>query len=124
VDFFAAYVIPEDVWYILPAEIVIGLSTQIQLSPHRKEHRYALYKEAWHLLDEAVSKKDGVSPPEFDTLAEGDASPPEPVADPDAEQGEIALLRGAVESASAAGFDPDLLRSRWSGCFERMLKRQ
>jgi hypothetical protein len=124
VDFFAAYVIPKDVWYILPADLVLGMSSQIQLSPHRKEHRYARYKEAWHLLQEAVAKKDGASPTELDTSAEGDAILPEPVADPDAEPGEIPLLRGAVEDAPAVGFDPDLVRSRMAGCFERMMKRR
>jgi len=124
VDFFAAYVIPEDVWYILPAELVVGLASRIQLSPKCKKQRYAPYKEAWHLLHEAVAKKDGVSLPEFDTSAEGDASLPEPVADPDAEPGEIPLLRGAVEPAPAVGFDPDLVRSRFTGCFERIMKRR
>ena len=124
VDFFAAYIIPEDVWYILPAEIVVGVAAQILVSPNCKNQRYAPYKEAWHLLDEAVAKKAGASPPELDTSAEGNADLPEPVADPDAEPEEIALLRGAVESAPAVGFDPDLVRSRMAGCFERMLKRR
>ena len=124
IDFFAAYVIPEDVWYILPAEIVLGVSARIMLSPHCKEQKYARYKEAWHLLQEAVAKKDGASPTELDTSAEGNASLPEPVADPDAEPGEIPLLRGAVEPAPAVGFDPDLVRSRFAGCFERIMKRR
>jgi hypothetical protein len=42
VDFFAVYVIPEDVWYILPANVVIGL--------RRSPQKYEPYKEAWHLL--------------------------------------------------------------------------
>ena len=123
-DFFAAYVIPEDVWYILPAEIVLGLSQEIALSPNCEKHKYARYKEAWHLLHEAVAKKDGVSLPEFDTSVEGDAILPEPLADPDAEPGEIPLLRGAVEPAPAVGFDPDLVRSRFTACFERIMKRR
>jgi hypothetical protein len=52
---------------------------------------------------------------------------PAPVAeddDPDAQPAEIPQMRGAVESAGSLGFDPDLLRSRMAGCFERMLKRR
>jgi hypothetical protein len=120
VDFFAAYVIPEDVWYILPAELVVGLASRIQLSPKCKKQRYAPYKEAWHLLHEAVAKKDVVSV--ADASAEEDAVPV--VADPDGEPGEIPLLRGAVEPGPAAGFDPDLVRSRFAGCFERIMKRR
>jgi hypothetical protein len=120
VDFFAAYVIPADVWYILPADVVVGLADSIQLSPHREEHRYACYKEAWHLLDEAVAKKDDSATP---ASPEDEISVPEPVADPDAEPAEIALLHGEIEPVPAVGFDPDLVRSRFMGCFERMKRR-
>ncbi len=118
-EFFAAYVIPEDVWYILPAEIVVRLSSQIQLSPHCKKHRYARYKEAWHLLQEAVAKKDESASP---ASPESEISVPPSVADADALPREIPELRGEVEAAPAVGFDRDLLRSRMAGCFERMLK--
>ncbi len=99
--------------------------TRIQLSPNCKDHRYAPYKEAWHLLDEAVAKKDESAPPASPEPAspENEISVPPSVADPDAEPGEIALLRGAVEIAPAVGFDHDLLRSRMMGCFERMKRR-
>jgi hypothetical protein len=50
VDFFAIYVILEDVWYILPAEIIIVLRGHFLLAPRRKVQKYAPYKEAWHLL--------------------------------------------------------------------------
>ena len=49
VDFIAAYIIPLDVWYIIPAGAP-GRHMQILLSPHRKNTRYYEYKEAWHLL--------------------------------------------------------------------------
>ena len=126
VDFFAAYIVPEDIWYILPAEIVVGLHTRIQLSPNCKNQRYARYKEAWHLLDEAVAKKDESAPPASPEPAspENEISVPPSVADPDALPGEIPELRGEVETAPAVGFDHDLLRSRMAGCFERMLRRR
>ena len=50
VDFFAVYVIPEDVWYILPAEIILPLRGHFLLAPRRYPQKYAAYKEAWHLL--------------------------------------------------------------------------
>src|SRR5580704_5544087 len=52
---------------------------RIKLSPRVKGHRHECYKEAWHLLHEAIAKKDVVSGPELDTAAEGDAGLPEPV---------------------------------------------
>jgi PD-(D/E)XK endonuclease len=48
-DFVAAYVIPEDVWYILPEKVVRGMST-VGLCPAMAGAKYDAYKEAWHLL--------------------------------------------------------------------------
>jgi hypothetical protein len=48
-DFVAAYVIPEDVWYILPEKVVRGMST-VGLYPKLESAKYNQYKEAWHLL--------------------------------------------------------------------------
>jgi hypothetical protein len=50
IDFVAAYIIPEDLWYILPAPLATRLTGHISLSPHRKGHKYEPYLEAWHLL--------------------------------------------------------------------------
>ena len=51
VDFFAAYVIPEDSWFIFPLSHILG-ATAVTLSPkrRRKPHVNDLYREAWHLL--------------------------------------------------------------------------
>jgi hypothetical protein len=49
IDFMAAYVIPIDVWYILPAKVATALGN-IWLSPHLKGHKYERYVEAWALL--------------------------------------------------------------------------
>lgn len=51
IDFFAAYVIPEDSWFIFPLTHILG-STAVTLSPkrRRKPHVNDLYREAWHLL--------------------------------------------------------------------------
>jgi hypothetical protein len=51
IDFFAAYVIPEDSWFIFPLPHILG-ATAICLSPkrRRKPHPSTPYREAWHLL--------------------------------------------------------------------------
>jgi PD-(D/E)XK endonuclease len=50
-DFLAAYVIAEDVWYIIPAKLVVhGKMGQIRLRTSDPTCKYAPYKEAWHLL--------------------------------------------------------------------------
>jgi len=50
-DFLAAYVIPEDAWYIVPAELTRGLRTVCLSSGDAGKYRE--YREAWHLLQEA-----------------------------------------------------------------------
>ncbi len=49
-DFFAIYVIPVDVWYIIPAEVATLHKHNILLSPRLKGHKYARYLDARHLL--------------------------------------------------------------------------
>jgi hypothetical protein len=50
-DFLAVYVITEDVWYIIPARLVVnGKMSAIRLYTSDPASKYALYKEAWHLL--------------------------------------------------------------------------
>ena len=46
IDYFAIYVLPEDVWYIFPARTLAGMSA-VGLTPHRKGHKYERYKESW-----------------------------------------------------------------------------
>jgi hypothetical protein len=50
-DFVAAYVIPEDIWYIIPARVVVhGKQSTILLHTSTPTGKYAAYKEAWDLL--------------------------------------------------------------------------
>lgn len=56
IDFLAAYVIPEDVWYILPARVAVALKGNIWLSPLKPGHKYERYKEAWGLLCRACRR--------------------------------------------------------------------
>jgi len=55
VDFFAAYVIPEDAWYMIPAAAVLKKKgTELMLYPlqtmRRDRYKYEVYREAWNLL--------------------------------------------------------------------------
>lgn len=52
IDFFALFIVPEDLWYIVPVD---ALSTHnALLSPGRSRNRYWRYLEAWHLLTGSV----------------------------------------------------------------------
>jgi hypothetical protein len=57
VDFFAAYIVQEDVWYILPAPVVLKTKSMcLMLCPVRQQrprsdsYTFERYREAWHLL--------------------------------------------------------------------------
>jgi len=57
VDFFAAYVIPEDVWYLIPGAVLLGRrrKTSVMLFPvvpptRRSTFQCECYKEAWEIL--------------------------------------------------------------------------
>ncbi|MGB0011202.1 MAG: hypothetical protein WBQ03_06315 [Candidatus Sulfotelmatobacter sp.] len=55
VDFFAAYVIPENAWYVLPAGVVLktkSMDLMICSVQKRKydRYRYEGYRDAWVLL--------------------------------------------------------------------------
>jgi hypothetical protein len=55
-DLFAAYVIPVDAWYLIPAALILGRErkTAIMLHPvdplKKDRYRYEAYKEAWPML--------------------------------------------------------------------------
>ena len=48
-DYLAAYIFQEDMWYIIPAELVVGQGS-IALYPKLRRAKYGPYKEAWELL--------------------------------------------------------------------------
>jgi hypothetical protein len=57
-DVFAAYVIPADAWYLIPASILLGAKRigSAMLSPvtpptKKASYRYECYREAWRLLE-------------------------------------------------------------------------
>jgi hypothetical protein len=50
-DFLAAYVIPKDVWFIIPARVIVDRKkTSITLYAGVSNSDWAPYKEAWDLL--------------------------------------------------------------------------
>ena len=55
IDFLAAYVVPHDTWYIIPA-CAIQSTTMVALSPGAQDKqrgaRFELYREAWQLMTE------------------------------------------------------------------------
>src|SRR5258706_8261718 len=51
-DFVAAYLIPEDLWYIIPEEMIRGQGS-IAVYPRLKKSKYGRYREAWNLLGAA-----------------------------------------------------------------------
>ena len=50
IDYFAIYLLREDIWYIFPAKRLMGQNVVV-LSPHREGSVHERYKEAWKLLD-------------------------------------------------------------------------
>src|SRR5262250_1148397 len=50
VDYFVVYLIPMDMWYILPFEKTRKTSVSLQFTPRKEGHKYEAYREAWHLL--------------------------------------------------------------------------
>ena len=59
-DYLAAYVIPEDAWYIIPAKLVRGLKS-ISLCTVGGEAKYEEYREAWHLLRQAAAVSEAAA---------------------------------------------------------------
>ncbi len=50
IDFLAAYIVPEDVWYIVPVEAFANVN-QLHFNPRVPHNaRYEKYREAWCLL--------------------------------------------------------------------------
>jgi len=63
IDLFAAYVIPEDVWYLIPAVLLVGKrrKSAAMLCPVVRPakpaaYRYECYREAWDMLTKSRSE--------------------------------------------------------------------
>lgn len=63
IDLFAAYVIPADAWYLIPAALLLGkqrlsMAMLCPVVPPVKKacYRYECYRENWHLLTRSRSE--------------------------------------------------------------------
>jgi hypothetical protein len=57
IDFFVGYVVPENIWYIIPIQ-AIGRRKGVRFYPHTRRQSRAMfekYREAWCLLDSCLS---------------------------------------------------------------------
>jgi hypothetical protein len=51
IDFFAIFIVPEELWYIVPVQAALATGNRtLCITPSRKENRYEVYREAWGLL--------------------------------------------------------------------------
>lgn len=61
IDFVVAYIIPEDIWYVIPFRELTAIEAAILLAPRRPKNRHYRFMEAWHLLTQNVSSAGGGS---------------------------------------------------------------
>ena len=52
IDFLAAYIFAEDIWYIFPAAVILNKAS-ICIQPGCRRSKYEIYREAWHLMRSA-----------------------------------------------------------------------
>lgn len=63
IDFFAAYVFPEDAWYIFPATVVHG-RTVVCVTPGSTRSKNHKYHEAWDLMKQKCTDPSSTGPPQ------------------------------------------------------------
>jgi PD-(D/E)XK endonuclease len=54
-DFLAVYILPEDLWYIIPKPVLRGQAS-VALRPSIQDSKYAKYLGAWELIKEVVNR--------------------------------------------------------------------
>ena len=67
-DFAAIYLIPEDLWYIIPAARIRGQGS-VAIYPKLRRSKYEVYREAWKLLRGGTKVGSIEACAEFQTLA-------------------------------------------------------
>jgi hypothetical protein len=55
-DFLAVYIVPEDIWYIMPFAAIGGRTWISFLEPCQAKSKYHQYLEAWHLLGKTATQ--------------------------------------------------------------------
>lgn len=51
IDFFALYVIPENLFFFVPIESVKGVKNVSIYPSENSQSKYSIYRESWHLLE-------------------------------------------------------------------------
>ncbi len=62
VDYLAAYILPKDIWYIIPIARLQS-QTNVILNPSYPRSKYRQFKEAWYLLKVLPRRPDRVRTP-------------------------------------------------------------
>jgi hypothetical protein len=101
-DFLAAFVVPKETWYILPAGEIRGMRSGTFCVPSGK---YEKYREAWELLREAVGEMEGAAGADAENSSSFSSKEP-PVKE---------LGQGEIHSGGALG--------RMEGAFAYMRRR-
>jgi len=65
IDFLAAYIFQEDLWYVFPAAVIEG-RTCVCLAPGSKRSKYEKYCEAWKLMNPAITVVEPGLPSKLD----------------------------------------------------------
>ncbi len=104
-DFLVVYVVPEELWYIIPAAIVQG-KDRLAFFPRSKKAKYGRYQEAWHLLREAAGSGERSEDPRLATPGRSGGAGGEEM--PVAESAES----GAEQAAGAAPKYPENVLGR------------
>jgi hypothetical protein len=50
IDFLAVYIIPLDLWYLIPSAAALRGNRRLRIAPEYWKSIYRPYREAWHLL--------------------------------------------------------------------------
>jgi hypothetical protein len=89
IDFLVAYIVPEDVWYVVPVEAIQNKTLSFFPSGRRPGRRFEEYREAWHLMMPATNPAPAEPAPA--ELALADAVPDETAS------AELSLVKDALE---------------------------
>lgn len=57
IDILVAYIVPENVWYIFPADAFLKMGGISIFTCGKRTTKYEPYREAWHIFREVISKK-------------------------------------------------------------------
>jgi len=49
IDYFAIYIVPEDLWYLIPVD-VLGGTKKITLRPDSEKCKFSRYRENWNVM--------------------------------------------------------------------------